>query len=164
MRNPKLTLYLPIYIVFGLFLGLSIAAAQPVDPESAAPAGGYSKFVHPNDVILPAVKYDSNVPVRNPFKSGVLDRSPQAGGAAPLERYELKSYRLTAVVNDQQGSFRGNLVDPSGMGHLAVVGTKVGKKGGQVTVVEKNRLVVVEKYKDANGKEQVNTHEYKLGR
>ena len=157
------TIKLLVYAVFGLFFGLSAAVVQADAPEQGSPAGNKQKFVHPNDVILPVIKYDSGATVRNPFKSGVHDRSVQ-DGVAPLERYELKAYRLTAVVNDQQGSFRGNLVDPSGMGHLAAVGTKVGKKGGQVTVVEKNKLVVVEKFTDANGKEQVNTHEYKLGR
>ena len=166
MRKIHLTSFL--FVIFGLFCVLSAAIAQ--NDEGAFPPGEHvvptrdkHKFVRPNDVILPVVKYDSNSEVRNPFKSGVSNNSAQ-DGVAPLERYELKAYKLTAIVNDQQGSFRGNLVDPNGMGHLAVVGTKVGKKGGQVTIVEKNRLVVTEKYVDANGKEQVNTHEYKFGK
>ena len=153
MRNLKLTSYLSACAVLSLLFASSVIAQS----------GGERKFVHPNDVILPIVRYDSNAPVRNPFKSGMPGGAVQ-DGMPPLERYELKAYKLTAVVNDQQGSFRGNLVDPSGMGHLAVVGTKVGKNGGEVTIAEKNRLVVTEKYTDASGKEQVNTYEYKLGR
>lgn len=159
MRNFNPALYLFVCVVSYMFSGLP-AVAQFNEPGTAE---NENRFVHPKDVILPLVKYDSNSSVRNPFRSGLPDK-PAQEGVPPLERYELAKYRLTAVVNDLNGNYRGNLVDPNGMGHLAVVGTRVGTNGGLVTGVERNKLVVTEKYIDANGKEQVNVHEFVLGR
>ena len=159
MRNLTPALYLFASVVSYMFLGLSVVAAQPSEPSEDV-----NKFVHPKNVVLPIIKYDSNSSVRDPFRSGVPNKVAEQEGVPPLERYGLKEYRLTAIVNDLSGNYRGNLVDPTGMGHLVVVGTRVGNSGGQVTSVTRNKLVVTEKRVDANGKEQANAHEFVLGR
>jgi type IV pilus assembly protein PilP len=79
----------------------------------------------------------------------------------PLEKIDLSQLQLTGVLRTST-TIRAMVQDGSGKGYMIGEGTYMGNKGGQVTRILKDRVVVEEKYLDVFGKIAVRERELKL--
>jgi type IV pilus assembly protein PilP len=84
-------------------------------------------------------------------------RAPQT----PLERFDLDQLKLTGILVTQ-GKIRALIQEASGKGYIISEGTFIGNKGGQVSKITNDRVVVEEKYLDIMGKVAVREIELKL--
>jgi len=90
-------------------------------------------------------------------KSEMKKRVPRT----PLEKIDLSQLRLTAVLRTATKA-RALVEETSGKGYVVNEGTYIGNKGGQVSKIYKDRLMVEEKYLDVFGKISVREREMKL--
>ncbi len=74
-------------------------------------------------------------------------RAPQT----PLERFDLSQLRLTGILV-APNKIRALIQESSGKGYIVSEGTYIGNKGGQITKILNDRVVVEEKYIDVLGK------------
>ena len=79
----------------------------------------------------------------------------------PLEKIELSQLKLTAVLRTPT-KIRALVQEFSGKGYVVNEGTYVGNKGGQVSKILRDRIMVAEKYLDVFGKISVREREMKL--
>lgn len=79
----------------------------------------------------------------------------------PLEKIELSQLKLTAVLRTPTKT-RALVQEVSGKGYIVNKGTYVGNKGGRVSKILKDRIMVEEKYLDVFGKISVREREMKL--
>ena len=79
----------------------------------------------------------------------------------PLEKMDLSQLRLTAVLRSQTKT-RALVQETSGKGYVINEGAFIGNKGGQVSKIFKDRIMVEEKYLDVFGKISVRERELKL--
>lgn len=84
-------------------------------------------------------------------------RAPQT----PLEKMDLAQLRLTGILRST-GKIRALVEEASGKGYVINEGTYIGNKGGQVSKIMPDRVVVEEKYLDIYGKIAVRERELKL--
>lgn len=84
-------------------------------------------------------------------------RAPQT----PLERMDLAQVRLTAIMR-APGKTRALVEEASGKGYVITEGTYIGNKGGRVTKIFPDRVIVEEKYLDIYGKIAARERELKL--
>ncbi len=78
--------------------------------------------------------------VRDPFSPPPTP--PRADGATPLQRLDIDRLRLVALVYTP--AVRALLEDEAGIGHVAVVGTPIGPRGGTVVGIEPGTLRIHE--------------------
>jgi len=90
-------------------------------------------------------------------KSKLKKRVPRT----PLEKIDLSQLRLTAVLRTPT-KIRALVQEASGKGYVINEGTFIGNKGGQVSKIYKDRMMVEEKYLDVFGKISVRERELKL--
>jgi type IV pilus assembly protein PilP len=79
----------------------------------------------------------------------------------PLEKIDLSQLRLTAVLRTPTKT-KALVQEASGKGYVINEGTYIGNKGGQVSKILKDRMMVEEKYLDVFGKISVREREMKL--
>ncbi len=79
----------------------------------------------------------------------------------PLEKIDLSQLKLTALLRTSTKS-RALVQEVSGKGYIVNEGTYIGNKGGQVSKIYKDRILVEEKYLDVFGKISVREREMKL--
>jgi Tfp pilus assembly protein PilP len=84
-------------------------------------------------------------------------RAPQT----PLEKMDLAQLRLTGIMRTS-GRMHALVEEASGKGYVVVEGTYIGNKGGQISKILPDRVVVEEKYLDIYGKIAVREKELKL--
>lgn len=79
----------------------------------------------------------------------------------PLEKLELSQIKLVAVVlmDDKQLAM---VEESSGKGYEVTVGTYMGRNGGQVSAISRDRIVVKEYVKDYQGKRKERFQEIKF--
>ncbi len=97
---------------------------------------------------------------RDPFDSLVKDSSHQAELErvridperlrGPLERFDLSALKLVGILQGQLGR-RGLIRAPDKKGYFVTIGMYMGQNAGQITAIEPDRLVIEEKFKDAEG-------------
>jgi type IV pilus assembly protein PilP len=90
-------------------------------------------------------------------KANLNRRTPRT----PLEKIDLSQLKLTAVLRMLTKS-RALVQESSGKGYVVNEGTYIGNKGGQVSKIFKDRIMVEEKYLDVFGKISVREREIKL--
>lgn len=90
-------------------------------------------------------------------KSELARRAPRT----PLEKIDLSQLRLTAVLRTPTRT-KALVQESSGKGYVINEGTYIGNKGGQVSKILKDRMMVEEKYLDVFGKISVREREMKL--
>jgi Tfp pilus assembly protein PilP len=78
-----------------------------------------------------------------------------------LEKIDLSQLRLTAVLLSPAKT-TAMVQESSGKGYVVYEGNYVGNKGGQVSKILKDRIIVEEKYLDIFGKVSVRERELKL--
>ena len=79
----------------------------------------------------------------------------------PLEKIDLSQLKLTAVLRTPTKT-KALVQESSGKGYIVSEGTYIGNKGGQVSKISKNQIMVEEKYLDVYGKVSVRERELKL--
>ncbi|MFZ2633363.1 MAG: pilus assembly protein PilP [Desulfosalsimonadaceae bacterium] len=79
----------------------------------------------------------------------------------PLEKIDLSQLKLTGVLR-AEGKTRALVQEVSGKGYIVDEGTYIGNKGGQVSKILKDRIMVSEKALDVFGKITVLERELKL--
>lgn len=99
---------------------------------------------------------------RDPFLPFDLSPPKPAAGAAPLERYVLGQFRVTAIFKDLNGNLMANVEDPSGKGFNVRVGTKIGIEGGVVNSVGASSMNVLIRRVDITGKVTETASEMKI--
>lgn len=79
----------------------------------------------------------------------------------PLEKISLQQLKLTAILTMPEKNL-ALVQEPSGKGYILNKGTYIGEKGGRVSQILKDRVIVEEQYKDVFGKTAVRKIELKL--
>ena len=89
---------------------------------------------------------------RDPFTPflRLIDSTPQGGPQTALQRYELGEYRMAAAITGIDRP-RGMVVDPTGEHYVVEIGDYIGKKWGQVSKIERERIEVTEEYESSDG-------------
>lgn len=99
---------------------------------------------------------------RDPFRP--FDISPKASdleNRSPLERYDLGSFKLTAVLSDPSNpSATVELAD--GKGFILKKGTKIGLNGGEVVDIQPSKVLILESFTDFTGQKTNKTLELNL--
>lgn len=86
---------------------------------------------------------------RDPFEEYLSEPDGEAGAAA-LERFSLDELRLVGVT---LGATPLALVeDPTGAGHVARIGARIGTSGGQLKAILADRVLVEERMRTWHGR------------
>lgn len=158
-----------------------VARPEPVMPKPGVPVPDVSAVTE-GIVIAPAVEdpLASQLPGRFYSRKGRMDpfepflyrpepevtqteqeqlqiRAPQT----PLERMDLAQLRLTGIMR-APGRIQALVEEASGKGYVIGEGTYIGNKGGHVSKILPDRVIVEEKYLDIYGKIAVREKELKL--
>ncbi len=80
----------------------------------------------------------------NPFKATLGKSEVEGAGTSPLERWELGELKLTGILEVGKRRF-ALFEDPTGKGHLAAEGARIGKKLGYIAAITKKCVRVVER-------------------
>lgn len=91
---------------------------------------------------------------RDPFRSILIDIEDTTKPATELETFELDQLKLIAVVTGGPVPY-AMLEDPNGKGHAVRRGTRVGKRGGRVSMISRDakrgQVVIRESYLNVRG-------------
>ena len=97
---------------------------------------------------------------RNPFKSFIVkvtEKPTVAVPKTPLQRYELEQLKLVAVIWGVNSPI-AMVEAPDGKGYSIKKGDLIGNRNGKVRRIEKDRVVVEERFAEASG--EVITNEF----
>jgi type IV pilus assembly protein PilP len=136
----------------------TIAALSPED-QNAIFLGSAGRFYTREGKVDPFEPF-LRVPeaeVSNSEQEKLQIRAPQT----PLERFDLDQLKLTGILVSPS-KIRALIEEASGKGYIISEGTYIGNKGGQVTKITNDRVVVEEKYLDVLGKVAMREIEIKL--
>lgn len=172
VRKSLMRLFLLITVYFSLitvFTGCQKEGAPPQPPAAevkkeapkpeAVPIAGEAK----KEEKAPP-KADEVKPQRNPFKTFIVkstDRPPVVTPKTPLQRYELEQLKLVAIIWGINSSI-ATLEAPDGKGYQIKKGDLVGSRDGRVKRIEKDRVIVEERFTEASGEVVINEFEIKL--
>lgn len=67
--------------------------------------------------------------------------SESMDGRPPLQKYQIGSLRLTAIISEVSVP-KAMFIDPTGTGHLAKEGDRVGTEGGRIEDIRANEVVI----------------------
>lgn len=123
-------------------------SGQPVAPPLPLENARVGETGHPyhydphgrRDPMEPLVKEqppEQLVPVEDTLKRSL----------GPLERYDISALKLVAIMWGDLGR-RALVKAPDGKGYFVAVNTYMGKYGGKVIAVEKDKVVIEERYKN----------------
>jgi type IV pilus assembly protein PilP len=141
-----------LLLVVGLYCGLGAACNHDT---ASTPAQKLPKTIQKRAAAAaqnaqegPQFSY-SPVGIRDPFLSYLAEL--QASNAElvrqrkkePTETYELDQYHLTGLVTGTAQPY-AMVEDPEGRGHVIRIGARLGKRGGVVTRINSEGIVVTE--------------------
>jgi len=103
---------------------------------------------------------------RDPFQSfipkgaegGAVGDGPPPTGT---QKYELDQYRLVGIIWGVERP-RALMEDPEAVGHVAEIGTYVGRNWGKITMITSGEVVVTEEYQTIDGELVVNNISMRL--
>jgi type IV pilus assembly protein PilP len=99
---------------------------------------------------------------RDPFFPFDFSPSEDSNAAkTPLERYDLGQLKLTAIIAGLEQP-KAIVENAAGKGFTVGIGTKMGRNGGIIVAIEKEKIVIREKRIDFTGKEQAKDIELRL--
>ena len=90
---------------------------------------------------------------RDPFQSFINIDGPTATDGPPptgTQKYELDQYKLVGIIFGIERP-RALLEDPDMVGHVAEIGTYVGRNWGKITMITSGEVVVTEEYQTIDG-------------
>jgi tetratricopeptide (TPR) repeat protein len=104
----------------------------------------------------------------DPFKpfvspATIREELARVGRLTPLQRLEISQLTLVGIIWNERIA-KAVIQDASGKGYIVARGTLVGKKGGYIKRVLKNKIVIEEKSKDFMGRVKVREVEIVLHR
>lgn len=126
-------------------------AAKPAAPASVVNAADEKKEEAPSAAKL-----------KNPFKPYIVKASLRAAvvvPTTPLQKYEIEHLRLVAVMWGADGAY-AMVETPDGKGFSIRKGDPIGNRSGKVKKIDKDQVVVEERFTGAGG--EVTTSEYAL--
>ena len=149
---------LPLAFCLLLLVGCQ-QGSPPSQPPAAQQAG--------NEVLKPATpspavetkegkkeEVAADITKKNPFKSFLTNlkekKEKEVVPTTPLQKYELDQLKLVAVVWGVNGSV-AMVEAPDGKGYSVKKGDLIGRRGGRVKRIEKNMVVVEERFTEAAG-------------
>ncbi|MDP2681577.1 MAG: pilus assembly protein PilP [Deltaproteobacteria bacterium] len=109
-------------------------------------------------------KADEVNPQRNPFKTFIVkatERPSVVAPKTPLQRYELEQLKLVAIMWGIN-SPAAMVETPDGKGYSIKKGYLIGNREGRVKRIEKDRVIVEERFTEARGEVVTNEFEIKL--
>jgi len=109
-------------------------------------------------------KADEVKPQRNPFKTFIVkatERPSVVAPKTPLQRYELEQLKLVAIMWGIN-SPAAMVETPDGKGYSIKKGYLIGNREGRVKRIEKDRVIVEERFTEAGGEVVTNEFEIKL--
>ncbi len=101
-----------------------------------------------------------DVKQKNPFKTFIVklaDKPAAAVRKMPLQKYELEQLKLVAVMWGMNGSF-AMLEAPDGKGYSVKKGDLIGTRDGKVKRIDKDQVVIEERFTDVGG--ELSTSEF----
>lgn len=96
-----------------------------------------------------------------PAEEKVEPNKPDRIRQTPLERIDLTQLSLVGVIKFPSG-YKAIVEEASGKGYMIKAGTYIGTNYGQVTEIQKDRIIIQEKVKDVLGKYTDKTSQLKL--
>ena len=155
-------------------------AAKGIPPVSTAPAGKTevtsqpavsTGIPSPETLFGKSEQYYSRKDRIDPFAPFLHKPEVEAGSQGsevikrapltPLEKIAVQQLKLTAILSTPNREM-ALVQEPSGKGYILNMGTYIGEKGGQVSQILKDRVIIEEPYKDVFGKTAVRKIELKL--
>jgi len=92
---------------------------------------------------------------RDPFKVFIeLDPSPEEESLSPLERYEISQLKLMGIIGSESQGYRALVEDRAGAGFILTEGMLIGSLGSTIKEIRRDRVIILEKYRDYLGKEK----------
>lgn len=152
-----------VVVLLSLFL-VACESSQPtkgVEKVQKAPQKRQPEVVEKVEALPPAEEGPAR-PLYNPegrrdpfrpFIAATPVEKERKRPLTPLERYSLSQLRLVAIVWSEDGAV-AMVEDPEGKGYSIRVGTRIGDRNGRVKKILKDRVIVVERFLDAFGKEK----------
>jgi Tfp pilus assembly protein PilP len=98
------------------------------------------------DPFTPIIKSDPKPP-----KTLVTYIDQPSRPTTDLEKVELSQLKLKGVILASSGN-RGLVQESSGRGHIVKIDTRIGRRGGKVVKINKDRIIVQERLRDYSGK------------
>lgn len=145
------------------------AASSKVQPKKNQTAKVVTEKVKENNAVaaVPPVKYvyvSENR--RDPFQPFIqikrtVNNEPDLSAQTPLQQYVTSQYKLTAVIVGY-GESMAMVVAPNGKSYVVRKGMKIGKNGGTIMQINKESLLVEEKFRDLTDEVRTNMLEIKL--
>jgi len=90
---------------------------------------------------------------RDPFKSPlIILKKDKKTPLTPLQRYDISELKLTGIVWGGGVGYRAMILAPDGKGYSVGINSLMGKNGGRVINIEKDKIVIQEKDIDLFGK------------
>lgn len=116
-------------------------SAQPSAPETSPEAASDSQFVYQaegrRDPFLPLLAFKGKGSAGREFEN-------------PLEAYDLNQYQLKGVVVGL-GEPKAMVVAPDGKSYILRKGLRIGKSNGIIVDINRERVLVEERYQDVSG-------------
>ena len=81
----------------------------------------------------------------------------------PLEKLDYSQMKLVAIINADAGSV-AMVEEAGGKGYVVGLGTNIGRDGGTVVEIQKDKIVILERLRDYKGKIIKRTQEMKLNK
>lgn len=102
---------------------------------------------------------------RDPFQSFINTDDIGGTGVGPpptgTQKYELDQYKLVGIIWGVERP-RALMEDPDAVGHVAEIGTYVGRNWGKITMITSGEVVVTEEYQTIDGELVVNNISMRL--
>ncbi|MBI9091470.1 MAG: pilus assembly protein PilP, partial [Desulfobacterium sp.] len=148
------------------------AIAEKLTPKGAAPTGKPEPQGKPVVSDPDEPQFYSSKGKIDPFLPLIQTEQKAVSGAAakeekpqrvltPLERLDLSQIRLVAVVIAESGNI-AMVEETSGKGYVVRIGTYMGKNGGRVEKILRDRIVINEIVKNFRGDAVPRSSEMKL--
>jgi Tfp pilus assembly protein PilP len=92
---------------------------------------------------------------RDPFEPFIELKPPRnKEHLSPLERYEISQLKLIGIIGNKSHGYRALVEDKAGVGFILTEGTLVGSRGSKVNQIRRDRVIILEKYRDSLGNEK----------
>ena len=157
-----------------LACSLSFAACSKEQPQTPAPAPSQPPIaaaVQPKPVQKqassalrlpppPVNQFDFSAK-KDPFKPFVAVKkdqksSPEAirntqRSSLPIHSFDVSQFKLIGIITGGREN-QAMVTDPGGKGYVLKVGMTIGKNEGKITVISPSGVIVLEQFKDDNGR------------
>ncbi|MDY6854035.1 MAG: pilus assembly protein PilP [Thermodesulfobacteriota bacterium] len=88
---------------------------------------------------------------RDPFKQLIGLQVQKKKKVVPLQKYEVSQLKLTGIIWGANMKSMAMVEDPTGKGYVIKTGTLIGSNNGKVKRITKDRVIILEKYRNYIG-------------